>query len=74
MAQQVPIEERINALESRLLKLEKALQVSDGKILLTTGVAKISITNHDIVVEAAGNIQIKASGEIVLKGSRIREN
>ena len=74
MAEQIPLEERIKALESRILKLEKALQVSEGKIVLQAGMAKIAITHSDIVLEAAGTIQIKAAKEIDMKGSRIREN
>ena len=74
MTQQFSTEERINALESRILKLEKALQVQDGKTILQTGMSKITITNNDIGMEATGKIQIKAAGDIVLKGNRIREN
>ena len=74
MTQPSSTEERINALESRILKLEKALQVQDGKTILQTGMSKITITNNDIAMEATGKIQIKAAGDIVLKGNRIREN
>lgn len=74
MTQPSSTEQRINALESRILKLEKALQVTDGKITLQNGMSRIAMTNRDIVMEATGQIQIKTAGDIVLKGSHIREN
>ena len=59
-----------------------ALQISAGKLVLQIGTTKITITNHDILLEAQGNIQvtaarsatIKTSGQLTLKGSRINEN
>jgi hypothetical protein len=36
--------------------------------------SRIAMTNRDIVMEATGQIQIKTAGDIVLKGSHIREN
>ena len=69
-------------LDSRVGKLEQALQISTGKLVLQIGTTKITITNHDILLEAQGNIQvtaarsatIKTSGQLTLKGSRINEN
>jgi hypothetical protein len=90
MAQPIAIEERIKALESRILLLEKALQVSAGQIILQAGMSKIAITNNNIVLDstgairieadrdfeltASGGIEIKAGKDIHLKGQRILQN
>jgi len=80
----IPIlsEVAVRGLDSRIAKLEQALQVSAGKIVLQVGMTKITITNHDITLEAQGNIHLKAggstqiesSGTLTLKASKINEN
>ena len=72
----------LKTLDSRIGKLEQAVQISAGKLVLQIGATKITITNQDIVLEAQGNIQVKAaksatiaaSGPLTLKGSVINEN
>ena len=78
------------ALENRIAKLEQALQVSANRVVLQTGMAKITITNNGIVLESSGNIQLtagantqiqsggstemKSAGKLIMKASQILQN
>jgi type VI secretion system secreted protein VgrG len=73
---------RIQDLEERLAKLEEALTVSNNSIQLkvenSTFVMKkdgsITLNGKDITIAAFGKISIKASSDLVLKGSKILQN
>lgn len=73
----------IKALEARVTKLEKALQVSASQIVLQIGSAKIILTAAGNVqiyagttaqITSVGDMLIKTSGHLNLKGSTINEN
>ncbi len=72
----------IKALEARVAALEKALQVSAHQVVLQTGYAKITlnpggdvqIAGNSIKLSSAGETQIKAAGNLVLKGANITQN
>jgi type VI secretion system secreted protein VgrG len=76
------VEAKIQALEARVAALEKALQVSAHQVVLQTGNAKITlnpggdvqIMGHSIKLASMGEIQIKAAGNLILKGANIKQN
>ena len=78
----ISVEALIKALEARVAALEKALQVSGNQVVLQTGSAKIllnaggdvQITGNSIKLASMGETQIKAAGNLVLKGANITQN
>ncbi len=72
----------IQVLWRHLQNIEKVLSVSDGQVIVKTGDASITlkkdgtvnIKGRDINVEGWGKINMKASSELVLKGSKILQN
>jgi uncharacterized protein (DUF2345 family) len=76
MAQPNSAEAIIKALEARVAKLEKALQVSTGQIVLQAGSAKIILTTQGNIQIAAGiNTQITSGAATLLtSGSTIQMN
>jgi uncharacterized protein (DUF2345 family) len=75
MVQPNSAEAMIKALEARVAKLENALQVSAGQIVLQAGSAKITLTSMgNIQITSGADIQMKAAGNIVMKANRIVQN
>lgn len=76
------VEAKIQALEARVAALEKVLQVSGYQVVLQTGHAKITlnpggdvqIMGNSIKLASTGQIQIKAAGNLILKGANITQN
>ncbi len=75
-------EAMIRALEARVAALEKALQVSANQVVLQTDLAKIrltrngdvQITSNSTTLASTGDTQIKAAGNLILKGATIKQN
>ena len=76
------LQKRIRDLEERLFILEQALRVTQGEVNLTVEDSSltmkkdgtINLRGKEITLNAFGKINIKASSDLVLKGSRILEN
>jgi ribosomal protein S17 len=72
----------IRALWHHVERLEHAIAVRDGELKIRSGDAvillkkdgTIMIDGKDITVQASGKINVKATSDLVLKGSRILEN
>ena len=73
--------EIVRKLEARLARLEKMFDSSGGNIILAVGNStikvqpnKVVISSSDIELMSEGKIAVKASGQLVMKGSKITEN
>lgn len=72
----------IRDLEERLAKFEKQLTVSEDSVTLNVGNSSLTmkkdgtiiLSGKDISLTAFGKISVKASSDLVLKGSKILEN
>lgn len=72
---------QIAALENRIAKLEAVLNLTSGSFVLAQGDSRIvikrtsiEIHSKDVSIVASGKVDIKASGDLVMKGSRILQN
>lgn len=83
MAIPISADATIKSLEARVANLEKALQVSVSQVVLQAGTAKIILNpSGNVQITAGGTAQltsvgdmlIKASGKLALKGTTIDEN
>ena len=75
------LRETIKKLEERLNKLESVIEVIGGKINIKAGNTLISLSpisvlikSNDIELSASGKATVKASGNVILKGSQILQN
>lgn len=73
--------DKIQFLEIRLSRLEKMLVAAGGNFQLQVGDSSITLGNTSMVLKskeisliADGRINIKASGEIQIKGAKIAQN
>lgn len=72
----------IRALWRHVARLEAASGTSSHEVVLRAGDASITlkrdgsviIKGKDITIEGTGKINIKASGDLVMKGSKIAQN
>ena len=72
----------INALRARVQQLEQALTIAGPTVALKTGSASIvlkpdgtiEIKGKNITIEGSGQVRVKATGELTLKGSKVTEN
>lgn len=72
----------ITALRARVQQLEQALSLTGHVITLKSGSASIvlkpdgtiEIKGKDISVQGSGKVNVKASGDLTLKGSKITQN
>lgn len=72
---------RLQKLEARVTALERALEVSSSALRLRLGTSLLQLTPNSVTLQgdqvtmsSSGKINIKASGDLVLKGSKIVEN
>jgi type VI secretion system secreted protein VgrG len=61
------------AKKSWTFKAKEIVLAADDKFTLKAGKATIVVTGDTVVVKGA-KVEVKASGELVLKGSKITEN
>ncbi len=75
-------EAMIKALEARVAALEKALLVSGNQVVLQTDLARITLTRggdvrimaHSATLASTGDTEIKAAGNLILKGATITQH
>lgn len=77
----IPLMEIIRKLELRLRKLESiveargdGLHLASGSSSITVSPRSIVISSSDIQIRGAGNIAIKASGDLIMKGAKVVNN
>ena len=74
--------QKITALQARVQQLEQALSLTGQVITLKSGSASIvlkpdgtiDIKGKDITLQGTGKVNVKATGELTLKGSKIAQN
>jgi type VI secretion system secreted protein VgrG len=73
--------DKIQFLEIRLSRLEKMLMAAGGKFSFQTGESSITLGDTSLILKskeislvADGRINIKAGGEIQMKGAKIAQN
>ena len=71
----------IKRLEARISQLEKIISASANEVALKVGSSSIlmkpssiDIKSKDVTISGSGKINVKASGDLVLKGSKILQN
>lgn len=78
----IELHQKITALQARVQQLEQALSLTGQVITLKSGSASIvlkpdgtiEIKGKDISVQGSGKVNVKATGELTLKGSKISQN
>ena len=60
--------------ETNQLKAKKVIVTAEEEITLTTGDARISMKKNGDIAISGKTIQVKASGNVILKGQKILEN
>ena len=75
------LRDTINRLEARLRNLEEVIDVIGGRISLKAGSSSITISpnsvvikSNDIEITGSGKVTVKASGNLIMKGSKILQN
>ena len=73
--------EMVRKLEMRLARLERILDMSGGDTILTVGNSSIKVQPNKLILSSSeihlvsnGRISVKASGQLIMKGSKIAEN
>ncbi len=73
--------EMVRKLEARVAQLEKLLGSSGGTIELSSGNSTIKVQPNKVIINSSeidfvssGKISLKASGQLVMKGTKITEN
>ena len=73
--------EMVRKLEARVTQLEKTLGSFGGTIELSSGNSTVKVQPNKVIINASeiefvssGKISLKASGQLVMKGTKITEN
>jgi hypothetical protein len=71
----------VQQLEERIAQLEKFIQVLGDRITVQSGGSSVSVSTmgvviaaRDVTINASGKVVVKASGDVEIKGARIRQN
>lgn len=67
----VELRELVKKLEARITNLEKIIRIEGHRKILDFGTSKIVADPTTFKIETQGNMNLKASGKITLKGSRV---
>ena len=69
----IPKPDYVQQLEDRVKALEDLLGINGDEIILTAGSSKLIITKTDLRL-SANKIAIQAAGDVLIKGSKIKQN